>query len=404
MAFRVDRSRTIITAMIHGRKLTAMDVAWLRREVFASGKVTREAADELFAVERAGLANAPQWTEFFVEMILEHVVWRAAEPGVVAEADAKWLAGRVEECGSANALAALAAVLGEARRAPGLARRLSARSRAALGWPGAEAGQRRPRRLTLMRVKSLDNARVRDLARGGRPPPEDPEMADLSQFPIVKRWPAKRPGRHPALFAADAQRGEGVDRAGGARARLRAASHRHREEREPGPGVPVAEPQRQDPGDHRSRWPGRQAARPVRIGRDPRLSRREDRQAACRPTRRAATRRWNGCSSRWLRSGRCSASSASSTSSPAAKIEDKRPLERYVKESKRLLGRAGDAPDRPRLDHGRGLHDRRHFPARLGAQSRRLLRRGRSRRMVERSRRSRAGWRRRWRARRCSAG
>jgi hypothetical protein len=140
MAFRVDRSRTIITAMIHGRKLTAMDVAWLRREVFASGKVSREAADELFAVERAALANAPQWTEFFVEMIVEHVVWQAAEPGVVAEADAKWLAGRVEECGSASALAALAAALGEARRAPAWLV-ATARAGAALGWPGAKAGR-----------------------------------------------------------------------------------------------------------------------------------------------------------------------------------------------------------------------------------------------------------------------
>ena len=98
MAFRVDRSRTIITAMIHGRKITAMDVAWLRREVFAAGEVTRDAADELFAVERAGLANAPQWTEFFVEMIVEHTVWQTGEPGMIGEPEAKWLAERVDEC------------------------------------------------------------------------------------------------------------------------------------------------------------------------------------------------------------------------------------------------------------------------------------------------------------------
>ena len=95
-----------------------MDVAWLRREVFASGDVSREAADELFAVERAGLANAPEWTEFFVEMIVEHVVWQSGEPGVLGEAEAKWLKERVDACNSANALAALAAALGDARRAP----------------------------------------------------------------------------------------------------------------------------------------------------------------------------------------------------------------------------------------------------------------------------------------------
>ena len=59
MAFTVDRSRSIISAMILGRKVTAMDVAWLRREVFADGAVSREAADELFLVERAGVAQTP---------------------------------------------------------------------------------------------------------------------------------------------------------------------------------------------------------------------------------------------------------------------------------------------------------------------------------------------------------
>jgi hypothetical protein len=138
MAFTVDRSRTIITAMIHGRKVSAMDVAWLRREVFAEGSVSREAADELFAVERAGLANAPEWTEFFVEMIVEHVVWQARPTGAVSEPQAEWLIARADECASVNALAALVAVIGEAHRAPAwfLA---AVRARAARGWPGVEA-------------------------------------------------------------------------------------------------------------------------------------------------------------------------------------------------------------------------------------------------------------------------
>ncbi|MGD0562832.1 MAG: hypothetical protein ABSA66_07035 [Roseiarcus sp.] len=138
MAFTVDRSRTIITAMIHGRRVSAMDVAWLRREVFADGWVSREAADELFAVERAGLANAPEWTEFFVEMIAEHVVWQARPTGIVDEAQAEWLIARADECASVNALAALVAVLAEAHRAPAwfLA---AVRARAARGWSGVDA-------------------------------------------------------------------------------------------------------------------------------------------------------------------------------------------------------------------------------------------------------------------------
>src|SRR5271166_1870303 len=65
MGFAIDRSRTIISAMILGRRVTAQDVAWLRREVFARGVVTREEADELFAVARADMDNATEWRKFF---------------------------------------------------------------------------------------------------------------------------------------------------------------------------------------------------------------------------------------------------------------------------------------------------------------------------------------------------
>jgi hypothetical protein len=118
MGFAIDRSRTIISAMILGRRVSAQDVAWLRREVFAGCEVTREAADELFAVARADMDNAPEWTEFFVEMITEYVV-RPAEPmGVVSEERAGWLLARVDECKSVEALAALVNVLAEAHSVP----------------------------------------------------------------------------------------------------------------------------------------------------------------------------------------------------------------------------------------------------------------------------------------------
>src|SRR5208283_907754 len=62
MGFAIEKTRTMISAMILGRKVTAQDVQWLRREVFAEGEVTRETADELFAVARAKMDNAPEWT------------------------------------------------------------------------------------------------------------------------------------------------------------------------------------------------------------------------------------------------------------------------------------------------------------------------------------------------------
>ena len=118
MCFAIDRSRSIISALILGRKVTAQDVAWLRREVFADGEVTREAADELFAVARARMNNAPEWTEFFVELITEHVVWQTRPTGVVTDEQANWLLQRADECKSLEALAALVNVLAESHRAP----------------------------------------------------------------------------------------------------------------------------------------------------------------------------------------------------------------------------------------------------------------------------------------------
>jgi hypothetical protein len=118
MVFEIDRSRTIISAMILGRRVTAQDVAWLRREVFAGNEVTREAADELFTVANANMDNAPEWKELFVEMIASHVVQQAEPAGVVSEDRAAWLLARVDACKSVEALAALVNVLAEARSVP----------------------------------------------------------------------------------------------------------------------------------------------------------------------------------------------------------------------------------------------------------------------------------------------
>jgi hypothetical protein len=140
MGFAVEKSRTIISAMIHGRKVTAQDVAWLRREVFADGEVTREAAEELFAVARAGMSNAPEWMELFVELVTDHVVWQSRPTGVVTDAEAEWLIARADGCKSIEALAVLVNVLAEAHRAPQWF--VTAVRARATQWPGVEAALR----------------------------------------------------------------------------------------------------------------------------------------------------------------------------------------------------------------------------------------------------------------------
>jgi hypothetical protein len=137
MPFTVDRSRSIISAMIVARKVTAMDVAWLRREVFADGVVTREAAEELFAVERSDIVKAAEWTDFFVEMVTDYALWQARPTGALDEGQAEWLLAQADSCMTVGALATLVNVLGEAQRAPRwfLA---AVRARAQRPWKGFE--------------------------------------------------------------------------------------------------------------------------------------------------------------------------------------------------------------------------------------------------------------------------
>ena len=136
MKFTVDRSRSIISAMILGRKVTAMDVAWLRREVSPRAKLPATPPTNCLRSSARG-RQRPEWTELFVEMITEHVVWQSRPTGVVSEAQAEWLIERCDACASVNALAVLVNVLGEAHRAPRwfLA---AVRARAAKGWSGVE--------------------------------------------------------------------------------------------------------------------------------------------------------------------------------------------------------------------------------------------------------------------------
>ena len=81
MVHPVDRSRTVLGALVLGRRITSMDVAWLRREIFADGRVSREQAEELFAAERADVATDAAWTALFVDLVTDHVVWQVRPQG-----------------------------------------------------------------------------------------------------------------------------------------------------------------------------------------------------------------------------------------------------------------------------------------------------------------------------------
>ena len=124
-----------------GRRITSMDVAWLRREIFADGPVTRAMAEELFEVEGADVELAREWTTLFVELIVDHVLWQGGAAGVLSDARAEWLLARADACKSANALAALGAVLAEAQHVPSWLVK-AFRQRLGAGWRGVDAALR----------------------------------------------------------------------------------------------------------------------------------------------------------------------------------------------------------------------------------------------------------------------
>src|SRR5687768_14573134 len=100
------------------------------------------------------------------------------------------------------------------------------------------------------------------------------------RLPNYKTLASKTSRPPSALFAPDTERRQDLDHARRDRAALRSASRRLWQGRPEDAGIPVAESEWQDTRDPRSRWTRRQAARPVRVRRDPAIPRREDRQAA----------------------------------------------------------------------------------------------------------------------------
>jgi hypothetical protein len=101
-----------------GGDVSEIDAKKLRREL-ATQDLSRDAADALFAVEYLGGRKSPEWTEFFANVIVDHIVWQSRPTGVISEAQAHWLIERADACKSTGALTALVAVLTDAHSAPG---------------------------------------------------------------------------------------------------------------------------------------------------------------------------------------------------------------------------------------------------------------------------------------------
>ena len=136
-ALELDERRAALVAMERLRDLDATVVRDLRRDVFGDGTVSQDEADVLFDLERAARPRCPEWGEFFVETIVDFLLWQQRPSGVLNEAQAEWLIAQTDRTATLTAFAVLVAVLEEAHRTPGWYA-AAVCGRAAKGWPGME--------------------------------------------------------------------------------------------------------------------------------------------------------------------------------------------------------------------------------------------------------------------------
>ncbi len=115
----LDERRSVIVGLTQaGKNLTAAEVRQLRRALFEDEGVSRDEARALFDLDRAQNDSCPEWTEFFVGYLTDHVVWQERPTGVVDSEKTDWLLREAEDAPSLTAFALLANVLAEVDCAP----------------------------------------------------------------------------------------------------------------------------------------------------------------------------------------------------------------------------------------------------------------------------------------------
>jgi len=85
------------TAILADGVVDAGEVTQLKTAILADGVVDREEADVLFEINDkvSGKANAPEWGDFFVSAISDHVLKDEKTPGVVDQAEGDYILGKV---------------------------------------------------------------------------------------------------------------------------------------------------------------------------------------------------------------------------------------------------------------------------------------------------------------------
>jgi uncharacterized protein with PIN domain len=88
-------------------RITAEELLALRREGWGDGIMTRAEAEALFELNDALKERSPEWTDFFVEAIGEHVL-NGTEPRLQCNREeAEWLIARIDHDGMIDSMAEL---------------------------------------------------------------------------------------------------------------------------------------------------------------------------------------------------------------------------------------------------------------------------------------------------------
>ena len=186
-------------AAANGR-IEAEEILALRRTGWVDGKITLDEAEAIFAANDRLDAPSEEWSDFFVEAIVEFVVMTQQPEGYVSEEQAEWLMARIDHDGSLDSMSELemlVKVFERAREVPVRLREfaLSQIERAVLSGEGptrsggalekgnvtaAEAelvrriifasGSERPAAVSRTEADML--YRIKDAARGGQNAPE----------------------------------------------------------------------------------------------------------------------------------------------------------------------------------------------------------------------------------------
>jgi len=89
----------LTSTLTEARRIGAEDVLRLRRLVWGDAAVSPDEANALMALNAACPVQAPEWIDYFVEVMVDYIVHQQSPEGYVDEAKAQWLMDWIDKDG-----------------------------------------------------------------------------------------------------------------------------------------------------------------------------------------------------------------------------------------------------------------------------------------------------------------